>query len=177
MIGSHKILLLLFVASLLSFGCKPKDCKEDGSCAEEYYRIRIGEAKSYLWALPGSYWIYKNSVTGDLDTQTCIGFSFDSVKVKGTNNYSKFITAEYDVIRRVVYSSYNKIYINDETVSSNPDAINYNNGRDVVHRYASGFGTNIPFFFPFEKGLQFGDGASISTCNGMDTSLLIQGIL
>jgi hypothetical protein len=66
----------------------------------EYYRIKMNEElKSYLWSKPGSYWIYKNTKTGDLDTHIIRSFYFDSILVKGTElhtvNTSPFIMTIY----------------------------------------------------------------------------------
>ncbi len=82
---------LLFILLLLNLvwalpSCGPKDCHDDGTCPPEYYRFKLGEAKDYLWAKPGSYWIYKNTLNGALDTQTCTYFYFDSFTVTTSSN-------------------------------------------------------------------------------------------
>lgn len=169
-------LIILIILFCISCKNKNKDCKKDGSCPPEYYRIRIGEEpKSYLWSLPGSYWIYKNSQTGELDTQTCTGFQFESVTVKGIFDYSKHITIEYDRIKRTIWSSYNKWTYVDKTRDNSPDDEQFNNGRTILDRTAAGPGVIIPFFYPFENGLIYGNGASNTTCQGMDNTMAIQG--
>jgi len=172
--GSHKILFaLLFVVLFLSNGCKPKDCHEDGTCAEDYRRMPLGEAKNYLYSLPGSYWIYKNTVTGNLDTQVCVGFSFDTVIRKGTRNDTKHITAEYESIRRSVKSSYNNCIYYEATGFYNPDAIRPLN--TILDRIGSSSGSNTVFLYPFDLGFSTSDGFSTSTCKGIDISMVIQG--
>lgn len=174
--GSHQILLaLLFVVMLLSNGCKPKDCKKDGSCAEEYYRTRIGGLKNYLYALNGSYWIYKNTKTAELDTQTCISFYYDSIKVRGTLNYSKFKVIEYDRIGRTIYSSYYKTSVVDYTLDYSPDSRSFNNGVIILTRKIYGVGTADPLIYPFQNGIVTGNGSSVTEFKGLDSTLIIQG--
>ncbi len=168
--------MLLGLVNFLNNGCKPKDCHEIGGCAEEYYRIRIKEPKSYLWALPGSYWIYKNTKTGDLDTQTCIGFLYDSVKVRGDQPNSSFITIEYDVLRRTIKSSFNQWNYSDGNGPNSPNFENFNSGRIILHRIASNTSGEIsPFFYPFNDGDATSNGSSATISKGMDTSLIVQG--
>ena len=91
--------------------------------------------KNYLYGLEGSYWIYRNTKTADLDTQTCMGFYYDSIKVRGTLNYSKYKIFEYDKISRTIYSSFYKTNIVDNTLDDSPDSRSFNNGRIVLKRY------------------------------------------
>jgi hypothetical protein len=174
--GSHKILLaVLFVAMLASSGCKPKDCNKDGTCAEEYYLGKFGEVKDYLWALDSSYWIYKNSKTGELDTQTCLGFSYYTVKVRGTLNYSKYKVYEYDKISRTLYSTYYKTSIVDKTGDHFPDSRENHINDVILNRKVYGVGEADVFFNPFELGLGSGDGSSYTSFIGLDSTLIIQG--
>jgi hypothetical protein len=71
-INSIQFAILILV--LAACNDRSDDCHDDGTCPPENYRFELGELKSYLWAKPGSYWIYKNTKTGDLDTQICTGF-------------------------------------------------------------------------------------------------------
>ncbi len=125
--------------------CK-EDCKENGTCPPEYYRYELGEAMHYLWAKPGSYWIYKNTKTGDLDTQTMIGFKFDTVISKGTFDFSKHITIEYDVLSRNIYSSFNHWIYFDKT--SKYEANSKRDLETILERIV-GTGVIYPFFHPF----------------------------
>ena len=174
--GSHKILLaLLFVAMLFGYGCKPKDCNKDGSCAEEYYRNRIGGLKDYLYALKGSYWIYKNSKTGELDTQTCIGATTYWVTAHGTTNYAKHITVDYEVLYRRIFSTYNQWVYVDKTSFYNPDAMRP--FKTNLYRDVYGQGQNNPFWYPALKNDQGGSGGTftITTCTNIDTSIVVNG--
>lgn len=172
--GSHKILLaLLFVAMLLSYGCKPKDCHEDGTCAADNRVFPLGEAKKYLCFNQGSYWIYKNTKTGDLDTQACEGYLLDNIVVKGTFNHTKHITVRYEYMSRVISSSFNDCYYYDVTAGYNPDAIRQL--KTIVDRNSSKIGSIKAFFYPFVLNEKLGNGSSNSIFIGLDSTLLIQG--
>lgn len=163
--------MLISSLAILS-SCKKKDCHKDGTCAPDYRKMPLGEAKNYLWALPGSYWIYKNTATGDLDTQVCTGFLCDTIIVNGDEKETKHITVEYEFIERTIKSSYENSIISDETAGYNP---NYPRElKAIVDRYSSG-GKIKAFYYPFSVGEIIGTGSSYTTCKGMDSSILLQG--
>lgn len=169
---NRNICLVFSLFLLLFWGCKEKDCHKDGTCAPDYRKMPLGEAKSYLWALPGSYWIYKNTANGFLDTQVCTGFLCDTIIVKGEYKDTKHITVEYERINRFISSSFNDWTIHEETAGYNG---NYPRElKAIVARYANG-GEIKAFFYPFNIGERNGTGSSYTTCKGMDSSMLIQG--
>jgi len=169
----NKIIAVLVLIMLFSFGCKPKDCHKDGTCAEDYRRMPLGEAKEYLYALPGSYWIYKNSISGELDTQICQEFSLDTVIKSGTTSDTKHITVEYESIKRIIYSSFNKSTYEDVTGFYNPNAMRPL--KTVVSRYLNGQG-NILFFHPFIESESFGNGPTMSKFIELDSNLKIDNL-
>ncbi|NQW42843.1 MAG: hypothetical protein HQ463_05370 [Bacteroidetes bacterium] len=170
----QKLFLLIVIIQLAN--CKNKDCHEDGTCAAEFYRIRINEeVRSYIWSKPGSYWIYKNTATNELDTQVCTAFAFDSVVKRGTENHTKHITIEYDRIRRYIQSSYNQWVYYDRTSENTPNGSSFNNGRTILIREVGGEGSIYPFFYQFNIGDIDGNGSSYTTYKGMDATLTIQG--
>ncbi|HEY1047063.1 MAG TPA: hypothetical protein VGF79_11530 [Bacteroidia bacterium] len=152
--------------------CK-RDCHETGTCDPEYYRFELGEAKDYLWAGKGSYWIYKNSKTGDLDTQICTSAKTYWIKKQGSTNYSKNITVEYEVLSRNISSSFNDWAYIDETSFYNPDALR--SKKTELERTAIGEGINRPFLHPFVLKDKSGTSSSVTTCIHTDTSITIQG--
>ncbi len=131
----------------------------------------LGEAKDYLYALPGSYWIYKNTVTGELDTQICVGFICDTIIRKGTQNYSRHITIEYERIKRVIESTFSMNIFYEETSFYNPDAPRPLS--TILNRHVDGHSTSI-FLNPFISG---GGGSASGYYQGMDSTLVIQGKL
>ncbi len=165
---------IVFVFSLILTllpHCKNKDCHEDGTCAADYRKLWLGEAKAYLLAKPNSYWIYKNTTTNELDTQICTAFLMDTIIKRGTRNDTKHITVEYERLRRFIQSSYNKWEYYDETAKYNPDAIRENKTGVDRYVFSGDAGINFPFFYPFNKDERIGN----TQCKGMDTTLIIQG--
>ena len=173
--------LAIFLIILLQIiSCRDKDHIKPGyqrkAPAPEFYRIRINdEVRSYLWAKAGSYWIYKNTTTGDLDTQVCAAFVFDSLISKGTEDYSKHITIEYDRIRRNIQSTYNNWVYFDATPYNTPNARYFNNGRLILDRSVAGEGIIAPFTYYFELGTGSGNGSSNTYFKGITPTLTLQG--
>jgi hypothetical protein len=171
------IVSLLLVSIIFIFNaCKDKDCTKDGSCPPQFYRFELGEAKSYLWALPGSYWIYKNTKTGDLDTQVCISLFVDTITVKGKQDFSRFKTVTYDKLYRTIHSSFNDWNYVDVTGNPGVDGISFKNEyRIIIDRQVSDEGIITPFFYPFQTGTYSGNGSSNTECKGMDSTMQLQG--
>jgi len=149
--------------------------KEPKPKAPQFYRVKINdELKSYLWSKAGSYWIYKNTKTGDLDTQVCNGFRYDSTTVKGTESYSKHITIFYDYLSKSYYSSFTKktFYYNSGYKFPNATTLYLENNKITL----DGNGSVItPLVYPFIIGTGSDNGSSITTYKGMDSTLIIQG--
>lgn len=156
---------------------RSRDCHDDGTCPPEYYRFELGELKPYLWAKPGSYWIYKNTKTGDLDTQTCTGFYFDSAVSRGTYDYSKHISIKYDVLQRSISSSFNKWTFYDKVGGYNANATPVSNfiSFNLERSYSEGPSWIIAIFYPFNSDKFSGTGSSITKYIGIDSLFNLQG--
>ncbi len=173
--GIFNILSICIIA-ILTNSCKEKDCHKTGECPPENYRIKFGDVKDYLFAKPGSYWIYENSVTGLLDTQTCIEFTYDSFIVRGTEKYSGHITLEYDRMFRTISSSYNKVYYYEMTNANTPDDKQFNNNNVKLERISNmDIATNYPFIYPFHPGIVSGDGTALTKFVQLDSIMVLKG--
>ena len=172
----NHISLIASLLLVLTFMACEVDCRKRGNCPAEYYRNDLGEAKDYLWAAKGSYWIYKNSKTGELDTQTCMSSKTYWLNVRGSYKETQHITIDYEVLTRSIYSSYNNWVYYDKTTGHNPDAISFTDYKKLG-REVSGEGVNIPFAFPFLIGKGGSNGSSSTTCTNADTNMLVNGIL
>jgi hypothetical protein len=137
-------------------------------------KFTLGEARDYLWGRPGSYWIYKDSATGTLDTQVVTEMQFNTQVVRGATEKTKHMTVEFDKLKRVVYSSFHQKSFTDETPDSSPDQPFFNGTfRAVLMR--TGAGRFVPFFHPFKMNAWGGGATSTFTyCIGIDTAFQIQ---
>ncbi|MDP2175008.1 MAG: hypothetical protein Q8K70_03760 [Bacteroidota bacterium] len=171
----------LILLSLTLFLSCDKDPSKPGYQSKppkpEYHRVRMSdELKSYIWSNAGSYWIYKNTKTNELDTQTIRGFYFDSILVKGYNSYSSHITVYYDIMIRSFYSTIIKRMYYEYTRSINPNYPLHNLNGNTINRKGNG-NINSPFTYPFiipnENGR--GSGTTWGYYIGMDSTLTIQG--
>ena len=165
---------LLYTLVIGVFSACNSDCHDKGNCAPVHYIWDLGEAKNYLWADTGSFWIYKNSKTGELDTQTCVGAITYWVHTQGTTNYAKHITIDYEVLSRRIFSTFNQWEYNDKTNSVNPNAATLENNK-IVNRTVAGEGINYPFFFPAKFSYNYGTSNALTTCTNIDTSIIVNG--
>ncbi len=159
-----KILILGLI--ILQSGCK-KEPKPNPI----YHKLRMNEAKDYIWAKPGSYWIYKNTKTNELDTWSCNGFYYDSFIVKGTEDYARHITLDFDYLRTSKHSTYYNWIYDDKTTTFIPETFKtYFFGIDRTCKS----GLISPYHYPYYFDLFSGSGSSITSYLGMDTILNIQ---
>lgn len=171
---NFKLLYILFIGGLLALS-SCRDCHEKGNCDPEYYRYDLGEARDYLWAAAGSYWIYRNTKTGELDTQTCLSAKTYWVNDHGSTKYSQHITVDYEVLLRVLKSSYNGWLYEDKTSFYNPDAMRTQ--KTFVDRNVYGEGINNPFWHPMHINEKGGTSSSVTTCVNTDTTIQINTTL
>jgi hypothetical protein len=169
------------ITLLLSACCKDQNPTLKGcqKTQNEYYVKHLYEAENYLWAKPGSYWIYKNTKTGDLDTQQVTNFAFftdTTINFKGVKKSERLIYIIYDLLYVRIYSSFNKWYYVHTTNRYNNLGDEVNSNRVICEREVSGEGSVQPFFFPFEVGLQgAGDGTSYTTLKSLESKYTLQG--
>lgn len=169
-------IILLVLSAMFFSTCKNKnkDCREKGDCPPEYYFKSMGEAKDYLWAKPGSYWIYKNTKTGNLDTVTCVASAFDTLTSKGTEDYSLNVTIDFEHIFKGSYSTFSP-YSYTETTSTYTANTHYlNNVRVILSRECTD-GLIECFFYPFDKDFLAGTGSMYCKYIGMDSVYSLQG--
>lgn len=162
---------------LLLIACE-SDCQKKGNCPPEYYRFELGEAKNYLWAAKGSYWIYRNTKTGDLDTQTITYCKTYWNNVKGTTKATRQRNVDYEVLSRGIYSSFNQWTYEDKTHQVVPDDIYFSGTyRVILDRLVGGQGMIYPFDFPFRYNAAIGNGSTTTWCKNTDTSITISSKL
>lgn len=75
--------MTLAVGTFCFYGCGPED-----KPVEDLGFFPLGEIKDYHYFQPGSWWVYKNMITGDLDTVVMARRKIDTIPVG--NNIRKF---------------------------------------------------------------------------------------
>jgi hypothetical protein len=103
-------LISLTVLLIVQTACN-RDCHKNRTCAPIHYKFNLDSIKPYIWAEKGSYWIYKDTKTGDLDTNICVDYALDTLYDKGTYEYSNNISVEYQRMYVTVWSTKYKWYI------------------------------------------------------------------
>ena len=82
-------LLILFISAMgLASSCKPEPKPKDPITIT----YTLGEVKDYMVFKTGTYWVYQNDVTGEIDSQWVTGCSVGNYSQKGTEEYSRHIT-------------------------------------------------------------------------------------
>ena len=156
--------IITLISILFFMQCKDKDPTKSGyqrkAPSPVYLKYRLGPARDYMWFNPGSYWIYKNTKNNELDTWSCVNLYYDSFVIKGTFDYSKHITVDFDRLRTTYYSTYYKWNFNDNTDIYNPNSTPIRGYFYPLDRLVYGEGLIGAFFYPFDKSGVAGTGSS-----------------
>jgi hypothetical protein len=156
-------LLFIPICVLLFFqtACN-RDCHKNRTCAPVHYKFNLDSIKQYIWAEKGSYWIYKDTKTGDLDTNICVDYALDTLYDKGTYEYSNNISVEYQRMYVTVWSTKYKwnIYYKTNLIYADQHDLEENR-RYFLAKIVRG-AVCEPFFIPFSKDIIGGGPASPS---------------
>jgi hypothetical protein len=166
-------ILIVIISTLFLPSCK-KTCQEKGNCPPEFYNFTLGEAKDYLWAEKGSFWIYKNTKTGELDTQTCVGYKVDVFSNKGTYDYSQHVTVQYEKLNSTIYTSKYKRNIYQYTNSVTANSHTLFQERVILTRETHGGLANC-FYYPIDSGYYAGTASHTCRFSSLVDTLVLQG--
>lgn len=129
--------------------------------------------KPYLYAKPGSWWVYKNDSTGEIDSQAMV-WSVDQ-QVRTSNNVR---TYTYDDIHTTIKSMTNGYYYDLNSYGSHADIYNweflilYNRSR---HKSGDFDGINDIFCTKQNIGEKLGGGGSYLYYRGKLPTLTLNG--
>jgi hypothetical protein len=169
-------LFLISLAVLLFFqtACN-RDCHKNRTCAPVHYKFNLDSIKPYIWAERGSYWIYKDTKTGDLDTNICVDYALDTLYDKGTYEYSNNISIEYQRMYVTVWSTKYKWNLFWYTNSMNADQHDLDQEKKIKFtKELKGKSANC-LFYNFDKNFIGGGPASPSHFVDEINSIEIQG--
>ena len=85
------VIALTFVALLGLGSCKPEKPKDPITIT-----YKLGEVANYMVFKQGTYWVYENDVTGEIDSQWVTSCQVGQYTQKGTEAYSSHITLIQD---------------------------------------------------------------------------------
>jgi hypothetical protein len=159
----NKLLFITIIILLVNSCCKKPECK----CKEEWgYKVSdctpkhygpyyLGGVKDYLYFKKGSWWVYKNNLSGETDSIYTVYCDTSVVKTKGTDY--KWLSLTYTSIGFKLRSDkYNTDYYYSHS-NLYPDVTEFKYG--LVFDRAASFTDktrySAPFLYPFELGLNF----------------------
>jgi hypothetical protein len=122
----RKLIRNLLVTFILLALCTASNCKKPNPKTPIYLIYRLEDAKEYLYFKPGSYWIYENDSTKEIDSVFVTSCDTFTVTKHGTTEDTRHITLHQELIdmhlksNRVDYWGRTHEY-NLYTRSSSPD--------------------------------------------------------
>lgn len=100
-IAVHLLLCILVLGLVGASSCKREKPKDPLTL-----HYTLGEVADYMVFQPGTYWIYQNDVTGDIDSQWVTGTGVGEYSQKGTEEYSKHITLKQEYFEIYIASNF-----------------------------------------------------------------------
>lgn len=165
------LLLSTFIIIVFASSCIKDNMKDNEYYAGNGIDLKpLGDAKDYILAAPGSYWIYKNTNSGAFDTQRLINFEVDLTSSTQKQRDGQSYILEYNRVFRTLSCSYSNQSILEKTNDffTNPDV--YANNKIVLLRRMNKGTANI-FFYPFVER----ETVSNTNYTGMDSIMKVQG--
>jgi len=113
---------------------------------EDFGTIGFGNFKDYFYFKPGSFWIYENNRTGELDTCTIVSMSRDTVTLEyETADFKRLVKQEK--INFVIYTNHRNGVVNYWTTNPCLGCIDYDSTY-TISKYMRG--GNV-FYIPWNK--------------------------
>ncbi|HYG14440.1 MAG TPA: hypothetical protein VEC12_01725 [Bacteroidia bacterium] len=137
------ILLILFTGVINS--CKPDD---NGKLKQTSFPVPQ-EVKDYMYFKPGTYWIYQDSATGDLDTVNVTDTVVAS-KTDDGNYYEHYETRTYSSFYKYYYYYKVNTSFSDRCITQNESRPCYNIVA-VKTRPGNYVGESTLLYLPFQK--------------------------
>lgn len=153
-------LIMIFTFISINSCCRSQKCKcEDewgvrtDDCTPKHFGpYFLGGAKDYLYFEQGSYWIYKNNLTGETDSIYTVWC--DTFVQNTTGTTKKWLSVSYTSIDfRLKSDKFNVTYTYDDG-KLYPDVTGYNGGVNYVMYKTASFplksSYSVPFKYPFK---------------------------
>lgn len=167
-----KTYIFSFISTLFLiffFSC----CKDKTPPQVDLGHFSLDTIKPYLYFKPGSWWVYKNDSTGEIDSQVMISSEFKTLSASSSKRkYS------YEVINSVAKSMTNNYFY--DLIGRTPDADNFNFEYKTVwtrtrHKGGDFDGMNSIFIAPLFLNRDFGSASEKSYYRGKLPTLTLNG--
>jgi hypothetical protein len=152
--------ILLTVLILISFyGCR-KDHEKSPKESEYLGLLSMGQAKDYLLFKQGTWWVYKNSITNEIDTMVLTSSSLEILEVRNLNPaYPLYYNFDFEYITFNIQSLRDNAtyttYCSTNGISENAPGF-YETWEFVCDRHGgfynkkhTGYGSGTQFSYPF----------------------------
>ncbi len=174
LLNKHRISIFTILLIVLLSTCR----KKADPPAENLGFFSLGEAKDYLLFKPGTWWVYKNSYTNELDTMILTSCAMDTVHAE-----SKIRFFDYEAMGFGILSKRDNAYYSSPGSSMNADASTFSatwswecqriGGYHLMHTTTPST-TGSGFFYPFDKSKR-GNGVYETTFDDRKDSLIVGG--
>lgn len=94
---------LIVLASLLTLA---SNCKKDKKKDPVTIEYKLGDCKNYMYFKVGTYWVYQNDVTNEIDSQWVSFSTIDQSTQHGDEDYSKHITLIQETLWTFIASNF-----------------------------------------------------------------------
>jgi hypothetical protein len=155
-----KLLYFILNVLLINSCCRKSECKcneewgvKVSDCTPKHYGpYYLGEVKDYLYFKKGSWWVYKNNLSGETDSIYTV--YCDTFMINSTGDHYKWLSMSYsDIGFRLRSDKYDVNYIYSHGVVY-PDVTGYTGGIGYTMDKTSNFPTisrvSTPFTYPFK---------------------------
>jgi len=155
---TYSSLILIFNSCCRSQKCKCEDqwgVRTDDCTPRHYGPYYLGGLKDYLYFEKGSYWIYKNNLSGETDSIYTV--YCDTFIVNSTGTHKRWLTLTYtDLAYKLRSDKYNVDYIYNH-YKIYPDVTNFKMGYvyDKIARFPTKSAYSTPFCYPFSLNINF----------------------
>lgn len=158
------LLLLAFFYSCRKYNTPPQ---------VDLGHFSLDTIKPYLYFKPGSWWVYKNDSTGEIDSQVMIASELKTVSASSSKRKYTF-----EVINTVAKSMTNNYFYDLTGRTPNPDIVNFNFGElweRSRHKSGDFDGINSIFKVPFVLNKDFGSASERCFYRGKLPTLTLNG--
>ncbi len=155
---SKQLIAICALACISFMSCKPESKPKEEQHLGPFY---FGKYTDYFWFKPGTYWIYENNRTGELDTCILTSIERDTVTMFYEHPmFKRWFT--YEKINYVIYTRHRFGYVSYSTASGCIDCPTMDTSRVIQRDFSRGI-----FKFPWKQDMPYSDYFPSMQVNGI----------